>query len=195
VLGFATDFAEDHTQTSWGLEFTWVEGVPYANADVESGISDSDEFNFAVSVDRPTFLRFANADRPVLFNTQWFVRYLSDYHQGFAVNGPVNVFFTFAASTGYYQDRLIPQLLTVYEFASRSGAVVPSLEYRLTDSLSVTAGMLYFFGRTELSDMAVREVSPVIDRTGRNAYRQPIENGFSGIRKRDEVFVKMRWTF
>jgi hypothetical protein len=24
VLGFATDFAEDHTQTSWGLEFTWV---------------------------------------------------------------------------------------------------------------------------------------------------------------------------
>jgi hypothetical protein len=195
VLGGAVDFAEDRTQTSWGLEFTWVEGVPYGDADVPSGITDSDELNFAVSVDRPTFVRLLNADRPVLFNTQGFVSYLPDYRDGFTVNGPVNAFFTFAISTGYYQDRLVPQLLTVYEFASRSGGVLPSLEYRFTDSLSVTVGMLYFFGRTELSDMAVQEISPVINRTGANAYRQPVENGFSGIRKRDEVFVKMRWTF
>jgi hypothetical protein len=195
VLGFATDFAEDRTQTSWGVEFTWVDGVPYADADAPSGISNSDELNFAVSVDRPTFLRFVNADRPVLFNTQWFMSYLPDYRNGFTVNGPVNVFFSFAMSTGYYQDRLIPQLLTVYEFASRSGGVLPSVEYRLTDSLSVTAGVLYFFGRTELSDMALQEVSPVINRTGPNAYRQPIENGFSGIRKRDEIFLKLRWSF
>ncbi len=195
VLGGAVDFAEDRTQTSWGLEFTWIEGVPYGNADVPSGISETDELNFAVSVDRPTFVRLLNADRPVLFNTQWFVSYLPDYRDGFTVNGPVNVFFTFAMSTGYYQDRLIPQLLTVYEFASRSGGVLPSVEYRFTDSLSVTVGMLYFFGRTELTDMAVQEISPVINRTGSNAYRQPVENGFSGIRKRDEVFIKMRWTF
>ncbi|HKA13698.1 MAG TPA: DUF1302 family protein [Myxococcota bacterium] len=195
VLGFATDFAEDHTQTSWGFEFTWVEGVPYSDADALNGISNTDELNFAVSVDRPTFIRFVNADRPVLFNTQWFVTYLSDYRHGFTANGPVNAFFTFAMSTGYYQDRLIPQLLTVYEFASRSGGVLPSLEYRFTDSLSITGGMLYFFGRTELSEMAVREVSPVINRAGPHAYRQPVENGFSGIRKRDEVFVKLRWTF
>jgi hypothetical protein len=32
----------------------------------------------------------------VLFNTQWFVSYLPDYRDGFTVNGPVNVFFTFA---------------------------------------------------------------------------------------------------
>jgi hypothetical protein len=195
VLGFATDFAEDHTQTSWGLEFTWVDDVPYANADVDSGISRTDELNFAVSVDRPTFVRFVNADRAILFNTQWFVSYLPEYRDGFTANGPVNTFFTFAVSTGYRQDRLIPQLLTVYEFNSKSGGVLPSLEYRFTDSLSVTVGMLYFFGRTELSEMAIQEVSPVINRTGPNAYRQPVENGFSGIRKRDEIFAKLRWTF
>ena len=195
VLGFATDFAEDHTQTSWGFEFTWVDGVPYSDADAPNGISHTDELNFAVSVDRPTFVRFLNADRPVLFNTQWFVTYLSDYQRGFTANGPVNAFFTFAMSTGYYQDRVIPELLTVYEFASRSGGVVPSLQYRFTDALSLTVGMLYFFGRTQMSDMAVQEVSPVINRTGPNAYRQPVENGFSGIRKRDEVFVKLRWSF
>ena len=83
----------------------------------------------------------------------------------------------------------------MYEFASRSGGILPSLEYRFTDSLSLTVGMLYFFGRTELTDMAVQEVSPVINRAGRNAYKQPVDNGFSGIRKRDELFVRMRWTF
>jgi hypothetical protein len=195
VLGGAVDFAEDRTQTSWGLEFTWIEGVPYSDADVADGITDSDELNFAVSVDRPTFVRWLNADRAVLFNTQWFLSYLPDYSDGFVVNGPVNVFFTFAVSTGYYQDRLIPELLTVYEFGSRSGGVLPSLQYRFTDSFAATIGMLYFFGRTELSEMAVQEISPVINRTGRNAYRQPVENGFSGIRKRDEVFVKFSWTF
>jgi len=143
-----------------GLEFTYIGDVPYANADVESGITRTDELNFAVSVDRPTFVRLVNADRAILFNTQWFVSYLPDYQRGFTANGPVNVFFTFAISTGYDQDRVIPQLLTVYEFASRSGGVLPSLEYRFTDSLSMTVGMLYFFGRTELSDMAVQEVSP-----------------------------------
>ncbi len=195
VLGFATDFAEDRTQTSWGLEFTWVEGVPYSDADEPSGLSDTDELNFALSVDRPTFVRFLNANRAVLFNTQWFLRYLPEYRDGFTVNGPVNVFFSFAVSTGYYQDRVIPELLTVYEFASRSGGVLPSVQYRFTDSLSVTFGVLYFFGRTELSDMAVQEVSPVINRAPPHAYRQPVENGFSDIRKRDEVFVKLRWTF
>ena len=195
VLGGALDFAEDHTQTSWGLEFTWIEGVPYADANALAGRSDSDELNFAVSVDRPTFVRWLNADRAVLFNTQWFLSYLPDYRSGFTVNGPVNVFFTFAVSTGYDQDRVIPELLTVYEFASRSGGVLPSLQYRFTDSFSATVGLLYFFGRTELSDMAVQEVAPVTNRAGPNAYRQPVENGFSGIRKRDEVFVKFLWTF
>ena len=41
----------------------------------------------------------------------------------------------------------------------------------------------------------MQEVSPVINRAGRNAYTQPVDNGFSGIRKRDEIFVRMRWTF
>ena len=45
-----------------GLEFTWIEGVPYGDADVPSGISDTDELNFAVSVDRPTFIRFAEPE-------------------------------------------------------------------------------------------------------------------------------------
>ena len=170
VLGFATDFAEDRTKTSWGVELTWIEGVPYADADEEDGISKTDELNLTVSVDRPTFFRLAEPEPHVPVQHAVVLQLPARLRRRLLVNGPVNVFFTFAVSTGYYQDRLMPELLTVYEFASRSGGVLPSLQYRFTDSFSVTVGMLYFFGRTELTDMAVQEISPVINRAGRNAY-------------------------
>ena len=195
VLGFAADFAEDRTKTSWGFEFTWIEDVPYADHDEPEGITESDELNFTVSVDRPTFIHFLNPNRTFLFNTQWFTSYAPEHRDSFPSNGPVNVFFTFSVSTGYFQDRMTPELLTVYEFASRSGGILPSLQYRLTESLSVTVGVLWFFGRTQLTDMPVQEVSPVVNRAGRNAYRVGVDNGLSGIRKRDEVFVRLRWSF
>jgi hypothetical protein len=56
-----------------------------------------------------------------------------------------------------------------HTLASRAGGVLPSLEYRFTDPLSMTVGMLCFSGRTQLSDRAVQGASPVIDRVGRNA--------------------------
>ena len=67
--------------------------------------------------------------------------------------------FTFAMFTGYFQDRVQPQFVTVYDFRSRSGGLLPSLQYRFTESFSVTIGMLYFFGRTELKDMPRTRVS------------------------------------
>jgi hypothetical protein len=195
VLGFATDFAEDVTKTSWGIEFTWIEDVPFEDADDPEGITKADQYNLTVSVDRPTFIHFLNPNRTFLFNTQWFVNYVPEATDSFTANGPVNVFFTFAVSTGYFQDRMIPELLTVYEIDSRSGGIMPSLQYRMTESLSVTVGVLWFFGRTQLTDMPVREVAPVVNRTGHNAYRVGVENGLSGIRKRDEVFMRLRYSF
>ena len=31
VLGFSMDFAEDFTKSNWGIEFTWIEGLPFTN--------------------------------------------------------------------------------------------------------------------------------------------------------------------
>jgi hypothetical protein len=195
VLGFATDFAEDRTKTSWGIELTWIENVPFADNDSPDGITESDEYNLSISIDRPTFIHFLNPNRTFLFNTQWFVNYVPEADGSFVAGGPINTFFTFGISTGYYQDRMIPQLLTVYDIDSRSGAVMPSLEYRMTDSLSATLGVLWFFGRTQLVDMPVNEVAPVVNRVGHDAYRVGVDNGLSGIRKRDEIFLRLRWSF
>jgi hypothetical protein len=195
VLGFAMDFAEDVTRSNWGFEFTWIEGVPFADADSLTGISKSDAFNFTISADRPTFIRALNANRTFFFNTQWFVGYIPDHGSGFSSNGPVNVLFTFTASTGYYQDRLLPSVTTVYHFMSQSGGVLPSVQYRLTQSVSVTVGMLYFFGRTQLVDMPVRDIAPATNRVGPDAYKNGVDSDLSLIRKRDELFMRVRWSF
>jgi hypothetical protein len=195
VLGFATDFAEDRSKTNWSMEFTWIDGIPFVDNDAYDGVTDSGVFNFTLSVDRPTFINFLNPNRTFFFNSQWFFNYVPKHGDGFTSNGPVNVLFTFAVNTGYYQDRLMPQFVTVYDFLSRSGGVMPSLQYRFTDSFSVTVGMLVFFGRTQLVDMPVRELAPAANRAGADAYKDGVDNSLSAIRRRDEVFMRLRWTF
>jgi hypothetical protein len=195
VLGFSTDFGEDVTKTNWGVELTWIEDVPYSDNDNELGVHHADVYNMTVSVDRPTFINFLNPNRTFFFNSQWFVSYVPDYKKGFTSNGPVNVLFTFAMFTGYFQDRVNPQFVTVYDFNSQSGGLLPSLQYRFTESFSATIGMLYFFGRTQLKDMPVQEFGPPSDRVGPHTNKVGVDNLLSLIRKRDEVFLRLRWTF
>ena len=195
VLGLSMDFAEDVTKTNWGVEFTWIEDIPFTDNDSLTGITRTDTFNLTVSVDRPTFINFLNPNRTFFINSQWFFNYLPDYNNGFTSNGPVNVLFTFAMFTGYFQDRVLPTFVTVYDFNSRSGGLLPSLQYRFTEAFSATVGMLYFFGRTQLTDMPVNELGPPANRTGEKVYEVGVDNALSLIRKRDEVFLRLRWTF
>jgi len=195
VFGFATDFGEDVTKTNWGVEFTWIDNVPFSDSDDPLGVSRSDVYNLTVSVDRPTFINFLNPNRTFFFNSQWFFNYIPDHGSGYTFNGPVNVLFTFAMFTGYFQDRVNPQFVTVYDFNSRSGGLLPTLQYRFTESFSVTVGLLYFFGRTELKDMPVQEFGPPSNRVGKDANKVGVDNLLSLIRKRDEVFLRLRWTF
>ena len=71
-------------------------------------------------------INFLNQNRTFFLNTQWFFQYIMDYDSGFVQTGPLNVLFTVAIFTGYFQDRLNPQLVTVFDFKSQSGGVLPS---------------------------------------------------------------------
>jgi hypothetical protein len=196
VFGFSADFAEDVTKTNWGMEFTWFTDVPFVNNDDFYNVSDSQILNLTVSVDRPTFINFLNANRTFFINSQWFFQYLTDYQGGgFTSNGPFNVLFTVAVFTGYFQDRLNPQWVFVYDFGSRSGGLLPSLGYRFTENFSATIGFNYFFGRGQLKSMPVRGFAPAISRAGENRYRDGVENVLALIRHRDEVFFRLRYTF
>jgi hypothetical protein len=195
VLGFATDFAEDLTKTSWGLEFTWFDHVPMADNDEFDGLTDTQHFNLTISIDRPTFVRFLNPNRTFFFNTQTFLQYVEGYRDSFTSNGPLNALFTFSMGTGYFQDRLGPSLLLAHDARSESGAAIASLTYRYTPELSVTVGAAAFYGRVEKATAPLSSLAGAGGGAGRGAQRAYVENGLSSIRDRDELFLRMRYTF
>jgi hypothetical protein len=174
---------------------TWVDEQPFVDNDQLSGVSKVDTLNLTVSVDRPTFINFLNPGRTFFINSQIFVQYIDDYQENFYVNGPLNVLATLTAFTGYHQDRLLFFNTVVYDVLSRSGALLPSITYRFTESFSATAGVNVFWGRTELRDAPINEIRPSVNRTGAHAYEDPVVNMLSALRERDELYLAIRYTF
>jgi hypothetical protein len=117
------------------------------------------------------------------------------YKDSFPTNGPLNVLATFTIFTGYHQDRLLTFYTTVYDFRSGSGAFLPQVIYRFTESFSGSVGVNLFFGRQQFVDSAVSELRAGLNRTGRHAYKDAAENGLSVLRDRDEIYMTVRYTF
>ncbi|MFQ5473394.1 MAG: hypothetical protein ACE5FA_10990, partial [Dehalococcoidia bacterium] len=196
VFGFSMDFGEDTTKSNWGVEFTWVnEQNFFDNNDFNDNVTKSHVLNLTVSADRPTFINFLNANRTFFINTQWFFQYITNYKSGFTANGPLNVLATFAVFTGYFQDRLNPLFVVVYDFNSGSGGLLPSVTYRFTEAFSVGVGVNFFFGHTELVDMSQRPFAPSGNRTGKIAYKDGVDNLLANFREKDEISLTLRWTF
>jgi len=194
VLGLSIDVAEDVTKTNWGIEFTWFNDVNFSDNDQINGLTTVDTYNLTVSVDRPTFINFLNANRTFFFNTQWFFQYVGDYTQSFTSTGPWNMFMTFSVSTGYFQDRLLPSMTFVYDFRSNSGAWLPQITYRYTENFSASFGLAVFAGRWKRFDRSIAEVGTG-NRIGRHRDASWTEPGLSAIRERDEIFFRLRYTF
>jgi len=195
VFGFSMDFAEDVTKSNWGVETAWISSNKFTDNNQFSGISNSDTFNVTVSVDRPTFINFLNQNRTFFFNSQWFFQYISNYHGGFTDNGPFNVLGTFTIQTGYFQDRLLPNVTFVYDVRSNSGAALPEITYRFTENFSGAVGLNFFWGRWQMKDAPVQSLASVGNRVGRDANSEAVENALAVVRERDELFLRLRYTF
>lgn len=195
VLGFATDFAEDRSKTNWSLEFTWFANEAFANTTVPRGFSTMDSLNLTISVDRPTFVNFANPSRTFFFNMQWFIRYLPEYEGlgTYTADGPWSFLGTFSVFTGYFQDRLLPALTTVYDVHSSSGAVIGQLTYRFSEVFSATIGAASFFGEPSYARIPIRQA--ILSNSGGDFETRTNFQGLSPIAERDEVFLLLRYTF
>ena len=97
--------------------------------------------------------------------------------------------------TGYYQDRFLPQVVTVYDFRSQSGGFLPQISYRFNEAFSITFGVSFFIGHGQRVTMPLNAFAPAANRAGENAYTDGFESFISLIRKRDEAFMCIRWTF
>jgi len=196
VFGFSMDFAEDVTKSNWGIEFTWVEGLHFSDNDELDGLAEGvDLYRLTISADRPTFVNFLNANRTFFINTQWFFQYTDEFEASYAGGYQWDIFGVLAISTGYFQDRLIPSLTLVYFVRNYSFAVLPQVTYRFTENFTATFGVAAFAGREEARVMPINGIAPVGERFGRNAYKTFIEPGLAAVRERDELFVRIRYTF
>jgi hypothetical protein len=198
VLGFSMDFAEDVTKTNWGVEFTWIGNQPISDNESPDNISFVDSYNLTISMDRPTFVNFLNANRTFFVTTQWFFQYRNLKDSSWAriqQNGPWNILGILAIQTGYFQDRLLPNVTFVYDVNSVSGAVLPQFTYRFSENFSATVGAGIFFGRTQLVDMPLSSIGPASNRIGANQFQDGVENLLAVVRDRDELFLKLRYTF
>jgi hypothetical protein len=193
ILGFSFDVAEDWTKTNWGVEFSWVDDTPFASNTSRTLLQESDVYNLTVSVDRPTFVNFLNANRTLFFNAQLFVRYLPHYDRSYDTNGPFTALGTLAVTTGYFQDRLLPALVLVHDLKSASGGVIFAVTYRFTESFSATAGVLGFYGGPQNNRIPLHPIAlptTMTDFTMRTRF-----DGLSAIAERDEAFLTIRYTF
>ena len=141
-------------------------------------------------------MNFLNANRTFFINTQWFFQYTDDFEEGFT--GPAyqwDIFGVLAISTGYFQDRLLPSLTMVYFVRNNSAALLPQITYRFTENFQATFGLAAFLGREQERPMPINGLAPVTERFGRNAYKSFIEPGLSVVRERDEIFLRIRYTF
>jgi hypothetical protein len=77
---------------------------------------------------------------------------------------------------------------------SNSGAWIPQIQYRYSAEFSVTFGLALFGGREQSRNMAISPTS-LANRTGSQAFTDFAENGLSAVRDRDEVFLRVRYTF
>jgi hypothetical protein len=189
------DFAEDTTKSNWSLETTWVNDVLYSDNNQPDGLTEVDLYNLTVSVDRPTFVNFLNANRTFFINSQWFFQYIAGFQQGFTSGGPYSVLATLSIDTGYFDDRLLPGMTFVYDVRSNSGGWLPQVQYRYSANFSVTFGMALFFGRFSPKVRPLDSPGGPPYAVGRDKERTFVENGLSAIRDRDEVYLRIRYTF
>jgi hypothetical protein len=194
VLGLSVDFAEDETKSNWAFEFSWIPKQRVADSDSWTGTTDVQDFNLSVSMDRPTFIRFLNSNRTFFFNSQLFFQYRAGYKKSMPSDGPFNFLFTFAVSTGYHQDRVLPTFVFVYDVNSQSGAAIPQVTYRVSSAFSVNFGVAFFWGAVKYTDMPLANLT-LGNRGGSRPYENGTYNGIGIVRERDEIFFRLRYTF
>jgi hypothetical protein len=191
VLGFSGDFAEDYTKSNFSVEATWFKGVPRGDKDSFSGVTRADDYNVTLSIDRPTFVNFLNANRTFFFNTQWFFRY-RDFSRG---PDRWDLLGTFTILAGYFQDRLLPTVTFVWDIRSGTGAVLPQVQYRYTEAFSIVVGAQFFAGGPQTNPISVNGLGPVGNEQGQYAYRTASDDGVAIVRHIDNFFVRLRYSF
>jgi hypothetical protein len=200
VFGFALDFAEDVTKTSWGVETSWINNRFLSNGRRFGGLSQHDVITTSISVDRPTFFNFLNPNRSFFLNFQFFIQYIFDYDGGSRqrdgnyaqANHPFSVpIVTFTFFTGYFQDRLSPRMTTVYSPDTQTAGILWGLSYRWSGNFTTSLAANQFWGDP---NSIQNSFFPAVAR-GNIETQSGSNRGLAAVTNRDTVFLNVRYSW
>lgn len=159
LIGASADFYIEAVKTAFRVEVAHTSGEEFPNTLEERLFSESDVVRWVIGLDRPTFIPFLNRHRAFLLSLQVFGQHLLDHQlasvnaQGLPTVGEVgmvdwedNYITTFLFQGNYLNDRLTPQVLTAYDFEAGSGAVAPSIDWKINNNWRLIAVVNIKFG-------------------------------------------------
>lgn len=159
LIGASADFYIEALKSAFRVEIAHTSGEEFPNSLEERMFSESDVVRWVIGIDRPTFIPFLNKRRAFLISLQVFGQHLLDHKAGFInaqgmptlgkvgmVDWEDNYISTLLFQGNYLNDRLTPQILTAYDFKAGSGAVAPSIDWKISNSWRLIALINIKFG-------------------------------------------------
>jgi hypothetical protein len=151
MVGASADLYVESLKSAIRVEVAYTSGEEFPNTIEERLFSESDVVRWVIGIDRPTFIPFLNKTRAFLLSLQVFGQHLLDHElqnfnqQGMPTLAPVGMpdwkndyIMTFLFQGNYMNDRLTPQILFAYDFEAGSGAVAPSVDWKIDNNWQLT---------------------------------------------------------
>ncbi|MCY4154505.1 MAG: DUF1302 domain-containing protein [Gammaproteobacteria bacterium] len=156
LVGGSADFYVDPLKSAFRVELAHTSGEEFADTSVADLNSESDVIRWVVGWDRPTYIRWLNPNRTFLLSAQIFGQHLLDHKSishpisgrqiGFQdwKNGYIG---TFLFQGFFRNDRLLPRIITAYDFRAKAAVLAPGVDYLINDNLRLIFGANIKLGR------------------------------------------------
>ncbi len=156
LAGASADLYIEPLKSAIRIEVAHTNGEEFANTLSPSLFSRSKVVRWVVGVDRPTFIPFLNQRRAFLISAQVFGQHLLDHELITTPAGKAgmpdwkdNILATLLIQGGYFNDRIVPQILSAYDARARAGVVSPSVNWLISDNWQVTLAANIKVGRAK----------------------------------------------
>jgi hypothetical protein len=146
LFGGSLDYYEQNTDSVFRFELAYTTGEEFANTADPKLYSESDVIRWVLGWDRTTFIRSLNAKKAFLISAQIFGQHLLDHELHDAPLGKIgmpdwedNYIGTLLVKGWWMRDRLSPQILIAHDYEAEATTFEPSINFLVTDNLSITA--------------------------------------------------------
>jgi hypothetical protein len=196
VLGMALDFSEDVLRASWNLEFSYTRDRAFNDASDSDLVSHSDELIGSIAFDRSLFIHALNRGASVLFNSQLFLRLLTDWRSGFELHTPaaLSSAVTFSLQTSYLQGRAEPSATLIWLPQESQGGLLAELRYAWTDRITTILGVSHVLGGPAMAPGLYEPIAPGFDSPD-DLEQTAWSRGLTPLLERDELWLRFRYAW